>query len=152
MKKLAVAFVLASGLSFCSSLASEFSFLDFVCNDDAEIAAMLMYQDVGDAGAFSGLGAQYRLPYSDNFSIDARIGLLSDEASVLMVGTEMIPLELNADWRFPARRFTPYVGGGIGFYNFADFDSEVGFNAHGGFTFELFNGITLFGELRYLIL
>lgn len=76
----------------------------------------------------------------------------------LDVDVSITPITLNVGYRFQQKRFTPYLGGGVGLYMYSEksYDSEanvskspLSYQVLGGLEFPVSRSIALAGEVQY---
>ncbi len=127
------------------------------------------YWDAGDLGTEAGYGALLRLNANRNLFIDLRASMFSFDQGGLADGAantakvDVTPLELVFITRLsPAPDFTPYVGGGIGYYiadgdfrvgsskSDLDIDNELAYFLVGGLDVKITRSFNLFAEAKYI--
>lgn len=117
-------------------------------------------QDGGDDGF--GAGAKVQLEVIPNICLEARGSYFPEfgDDSGDEIKIDIIPAEADAIIKFPiAEQFTPYVGGGAGYYMFnvdsnvegvdVSIDDEIGYFALAGLEIGLGEAVILFAEGKY---
>lgn len=130
--------------------------LGFIASAYAGPGAFLTLQDAGDADSGYGVGFMYDFALSPQASIDARV---SYQTGYKVEGwweedLAVIPIEANFNWKIPLYGWTPYFGAGVGYYYFDPdwIEAEIGYNLHAGVLMDTGRGVSLFGEVKHLVL
>lgn len=122
------------------------------------------YWDSKDADDAFGGGALLRMELGPAAQLDIRGSYykFDDRLEGIKAELQIIPLEAAFTFKLGMDpQFSPYVGGGIGYYFTdadltigdlkinVDFDDEIGFFALGGLQFSPTYNLALFGEVKY---
>ncbi len=126
-----------------------------VASSHAGFGLFASWQDTDEVDSGYGIGMKQEVMLSRQASVDFRLSYLTgftidrrwssdEDLTVTMV-------EAIFDWNVPMPGWTPYFGGGFGYYIIDPdwIDSELGFVLHGGAKLDTGRGVAIFGELKY---